>query len=106
MRDITTIQEALVDAHITALRSEASELRAKRDRDHLRQHATAGVDVDDHSGDRPPRRVRIGRWLVSFGEAIAGSTRSAHGTPRAMAGASSGKNDPCGDEADGMAHAA
>lgn len=106
MRDITTIQEALVDAQITALRSEASERRAKRDRDHLRQHAAGGVDVDDHSADRPPRRVRIGRWLVAFGEAVAGSTRSANGTPRAMAGASSGKNEPCGDGTDRMAHAA
>ena len=75
MRDITTIQEALVAAHIDALRSEASAVRARRERDDLRQHAAAGADVDDHSADRPPRRVRIGHWLMAFGEAVAGSTR-------------------------------
>jgi hypothetical protein len=106
MRDITTIQEALVAAHIDALRSEASAFRAKRERDHVQQHTAAGADVDDHSADRPPRRVRIGRWLVAVGEAVAGSTRSVSATPRSMAAASAGTDDPCGDGHDRMVPAA
>ena len=106
MRDITTIQEALVAAHIDALRSEASAVRARREREDLRQHAAAGADVDDHSADRPPRRVRIGHWLMAFGEAVAGSTRSVGDSARSMAAPSDGKDDPCTDGHDGMVHAA
>ena len=102
MRDITTIQEALVAAHISALQNEASALRAKRDRDHFRQHAAMGTDIDDHAADRPARRVRIGRWLMAFGEAVSGSSRSVNDAARAVAAASDHKNDPCGDGHDRM----
>jgi hypothetical protein len=102
MRDITTIQEALVAAHIATLRSEASAIRAEREADHLRQHAAVGADADDHSVDRPPRRVRIGRWLVVLGEAVAGSTRSVNDAARSIAAASDRKDDPCGDGHDRM----
>lgn len=108
MRDITNIQEAFVADHIAALRREGSALRAERERDHLREHAAAGTDASDHPADLPSRRVRLGRWLVAMGEAIAGSSRStkaATGTA-ALAGMTAGEDDPCGEGHDGLVHAA
>jgi hypothetical protein len=102
MNDITTIQEALVAARIAALRGEASAVRARRERDHLREQTAAGAAADDHALDRPPRRVRIGRWLVGFGEFVAGSTRSVNDAARSIAAASDRKDDPCGDGHDRM----
>src|SRR5258705_11738250 len=60
MRDITTIQEALVAAHIADLQREAAALRAERDRDHLREHAAARADSSDHVAALLSRRGRTG----------------------------------------------
>ena len=92
MHDTTDIQEAAVAGHLAALRHEAAETRARRELNHLRDHATSGTDAD-HSVDLPSTRVRLGRWLVAFGQAIAGSPRSA-------------TDDPCGDGRDRLAPAA
>jgi hypothetical protein len=92
MHDITEIQEAAVAGRIAALRHEAAETRAQREQDHLRDHATSGTDAD-HPIDLPSRRVRLGRWLVAFGQTIAGST-------------SAGTDDPCGEGHDRLAPAA
>jgi len=100
MRDMTTIQEALVAAHIADLQREAAALRAERDRDHLREHAAARANADDHLADPPARRVRIGRWLMAFGEAIAGSKRLAGDTSRARSAEPARNDDPCGDGSD------
>ena len=101
MRDITNVQEAFVADHIAALQREGSALRAERERDHVREHAAAGTDATDERVDHAtgilPRRVRIGRWLVAFGEAIAGSTRSAGRTSRAPVAGSDRNDDPCDD---------
>jgi len=108
MRDITNIQEAFVADHIADLWREGSALRAERERDHLREHAAAGTIATDHPFDLPSRRVRLGRWLVAFGEAIAGSTRStrpASATSRAVAEPER-SDDPCGDIHDRLAPAA
>ena len=75
MRNMTTIQEALVAAHIADLQREAAPLRAERDRDHSREHAAAGTHPNSDPARLPTRRVRIGRRLVAFGEAIAGTAR-------------------------------
>ena len=64
--DMTEIQRAIVADHIASLEREAAALRAERVRDHAR--ATARVN------DQASRRVRLGRWLVSVGEAIGGTT--------------------------------
>lgn len=106
MRDITNIQEAFVADHIAALRSEGSALRAERARDHAREKAAESFDASEHRFEGVSRRVRIGRWLVAFGEAVAGSTRSASGTSRALATASDRGDDPCGDGNDRLVPAA
>jgi hypothetical protein len=108
MRDITNIQEAFVADHIAELRREGSALRAERERDHLREHAVEGTTAADHPFDLPSRRVRLGRWLVAFGEAIAGpsrSTRPVGATSRAVAQPER-SDDPCGDTHDRLAPAA
>lgn len=105
MRNMTTIQEALVAAHIADLQREAAALRAERDRDHIRAHAAAGTDSYDHLADLPSRRVRIGRRLVAFGEAIAGTARPTGGASRSLTATSAGTDDPCGDGNDRLAPA-
>ena len=96
MRDITSIQEAFVADHIAALRNEGTALRAERERDHAREDFDEGTDASEHRFEAASRRIRIGRWLVAFGEAIAGSTRSAERS-RTLVTASDGADDPCAD---------
>jgi hypothetical protein len=105
MRDITNIQAVFVADHIAALRGEGDALRAERERDRRIEAAAARGDADPGI-DRPSRRVRIGRWLVALGEAIAGSTRSASGSSRSVTTASGRADDPCGDGHDRLAPAA
>ena len=107
MRDMTTIQEALVAAHIADLQREAAAIRAERERDHLREHAAAGAnsDTNDRLAELPSRRVRIGRRLVAFGEAIAGTAPRTGGASGPMPAAFAGTDDPCGDGNDGLAPA-
>ena len=95
MRDMTTIQEALVAAHIADLQREAAALRAERDRDHVRERAAA----------LPSRRVRVGRRLVAFGELIAGTTRPTGGASGQVPTTSAHIDDPCGDGNDRFAPA-
>lgn len=71
------IQQAAVADHIAELAREGAALRAERSRDHMREHAAAPDEALTHPADLPPRRVRIGRWLVAVGEAIAGRARPA-----------------------------
>jgi hypothetical protein len=107
MHDITTIQEALVAAHIADLQREAAALGAERDRDHLREHAAARAtsSANDHVADLPSRRVRIGRRLMAFGEAVAGTTRPTGAASRPVPATSAGIDDPCGDGQDQLAPA-
>jgi hypothetical protein len=105
MRDITSIQEAFVADHIAALRSEGSALRAERERDHAREDVADVTDASEHRFEAASRRVRIGRWLVAVGEAIAGSTRSAQRS-RATATEADSINDPCGDSHERLVPAA
>ena len=95
MRDMTTIQEALVAAHIADLQREAAALRAERDRDHVREQAAT----------LPSRRVRIGRRLVAFGEVIAGPTRPIGGASGPVPATFASNDDPCGDGNDRLAPA-
>lgn len=69
------LQRAAVADHIADLAREAAALRAERSRDHLREHAAAPDEAHGHPADFPPRRVRLGLWLVAVGEAIAGPSR-------------------------------
>ena len=77
MTDMIDLQQAAVADHIADLAREGEALRAERTRDHLREHASAPDEALSHPADLPPRRVRLGRWLVSFGEAISGPARPA-----------------------------
>jgi hypothetical protein len=105
MRDITNIQAVFVADHIAALRREGDALRAERERARRIEAAAARGDTDPGIR-RPARRVRFGRWLVAFGEAIGGSTRSSNAGSRAVAAASGRTDDPCGDNHDRLAPAA
>ena len=67
-----------VDEHISALRHEGDRLRAER---LARERATtqAGPAVaGGRAGDHPPARVRLGRWLIDVGTAVAGTSRDQH----------------------------
>ena len=88
MSEMIDLKQALVADHITGLEREGAALRAERFRDHVREHATAPHEAAGHPIDLPGRRVRLGRWLVSVGEAIAGPA------------------DPCRDGNERMPHAA
>lgn len=103
MRDISNIQAAFVADHIAALRREGDALRAERQRDHRLEHL--GADDIDHRADLPSRRVRLGRWLVAVGEAVAGSRRTTAGTARLLT-ATASADDPCGDGRDRLMPAA
>jgi len=61
VNDMIDLQQFLVADHIAQLDDEAAALRAER-----RRQRGAG------SGAGAARRVRIGRWLVGVGRAIAG----------------------------------
>jgi hypothetical protein len=106
------LQRTFVNDHIADLEREGAALRAERDRDHLLVHGADGATATEHPLDGPSRRVRLGRWLVSVGEAISGPPRR----PTAMAGSSSGGSTgsapamagdgPCDDGPDRLAPAA
>lgn len=96
------IQQAAVADHIADLAREGAALRAERSRDHVRELAGAPDEALSHPADLPPRRVRVGRWLVAVGEAIAGPTRQGPPAPATVARAA----QPCDDGLDGLARAA
>ena len=67
------LQQTEIDEHISALRHEGDRLRAER---LARERGTtqAGPAVaGGRAGDHPPARVRLGRWLIDVGTAVAGS---------------------------------
>ena len=101
----TSIQEALAAARIADLRREAAALHAEHERDLVRGRAAIGADRNDHLADLPSRRVRIGRWVVAFGEAVAGSTRATGSASRSLTATSAGTDDPCDDGHDRLAPA-
>lgn len=100
MTDMIEIQRAAVANHIADLAREGAALRAERARDHLREHAAAPDEALTHPADLPPRRVRIGRWLVAIGEAIAGPS------PRPDPTRFTRATQPCDDGPDRLAPAA
>lgn len=106
MRDITNVQEAMVADHIAALQREGAALRAERARDRIRKQAAAVGEAASHPAHLHSRRVRIGHWLVAFGEAIAGSKRPATSTSTSIAAGQGAHDDPCGDGRDRLAPAA
>jgi hypothetical protein len=77
--DMIEIQQSAVADHIADLGREGAALRAERTRDLVREHGIVhGIAPDgllDRPAGLPSPRVRIGRWLVAIGEAIAGPAR-------------------------------
>jgi hypothetical protein len=73
--DLTIFQQAFVADHIADLEREGAALRAERARD--------AQLVTDATAD-PSRRIRLGRWLVALGEAIAGDGHSADDAPTGL----------------------
>ena len=102
MTDMIELQQAAVADHITDLAREGAALRAERSRDHIREHASAPDEALSHPADLPPRRVRLGRWLVAFGEAVAGPARPLRQDPTPIARAA----QPCDDVPDRLQPAA
>ena len=71
------LQQALVADHIAGLQREGAALRAERFRTEVRtgagsRAATQPVELPVVTAGNP--RVRLGRWLVGIGTAIAGTT--------------------------------
>jgi hypothetical protein len=72
--DMIELQQALVADHIAGLEHEAAALRAERARDRSAAPApvaTEPVGLPMVTAGNP--RVRLGRWLVAIGTAIAGT---------------------------------
>ncbi|MBA2382325.1 MAG: hypothetical protein H0V73_09475, partial [Chloroflexi bacterium] len=98
---MSEIQRAIVADHIAELEREGAAIRAERARDHAREYAAIQTDATGHRIELvPSRRIRLGRWLVAVGEAIAGTSRSAgDSVGRALAT----DNGPCDDGPDRLA---
>ena len=77
MSDLTSIQQAAVTDHLADLAREGAALRAERVRDHVREHALEPDEALTHPADHSSPRIRLGRWLVAVGEAIAGTGQPA-----------------------------
>src|SRR5947207_723271 len=68
MTDMIDLQRTIVADHIADLEREWDALRAERDHDR-RDHITTSTPSREPA-HRPPRRVRLGRWLVAVGRAL------------------------------------
>lgn len=64
------LQRIIVNEHIDDLRRDAEALRVAR---RMRYHTRDGDPARGESADGRPVRVRLGRWLISVGTAVAGS---------------------------------
>ena len=106
MPHTTDLQAALVADHLADLARDGAALRAERERDHRRDHATLGTDASDHRAELAPRRVRLGHWLVAIGEAVAGSRASSAAAPRETTVSPTSASDRSDDSHDPWASAA
>ena len=107
MPGLTDLQTILVADHRDGLSRDAAALRAERERDHRRDHALDGTDATDHRPDPAPRRVRLGRWLISVGRAIGGGpVAPVEPVGPIAAAAIVAEPDPCSDRHDHWASAA
>jgi hypothetical protein len=73
------LQQILVGDHIDDLFREGDALRAERlERDHSPGQGGIRGDVPVRNG-RSPARVRVGRWLIGVGAAVAGTSGDPQG---------------------------
>ena len=73
------LQQIMVSDHIDDLYREGDALRAER-LERERSPGPDGVRPDVPARDgRAPARVRVGRWLIGVGSAVAGTSGDPHG---------------------------
>ena len=135
MNAMNEMQQYLVEDHIHGLEHEAERLRAERERDHRTGDGAAARATTAAAGlagtppsasvafavapvtidPAPSARVRLGRWLVGVGAAIAGVTVDETGTAARSGAAAPGgaafaaitsANGPCDDGSSKLSHAA
>src|SRR5690242_1395497 len=97
VRNMIDLQKALVADHIARLEHEAAALRAERARDRAALPPRVTTELVRPVVTAGSPRLRLGRWLVSVGTAIAGTTQPA---ARAIT------DDECADQTEGLSHAA
>ena len=97
--DMNDLQRTLVSEHIHDLQREGSALRAERARDERRARKGTATDTTDGSAGWPSRRIRLGRWLVGLGQAIAGPRPVPAGHDGEPLAAMRTVDDPGGDDA-------
>ncbi len=66
------IQQIIVNEHMDDLRRDAEEGR-------MRDHARDGDPEDPGTGSGRAARVRLGKWLIGVGTAVAGSAGDRRG---------------------------
>jgi hypothetical protein len=70
------LQRIVVDEHIADLRRDADALRMTR---RVTYHTRDGDPTCIEAPDDRPARVRLGRWLIGVGTAVAGSASDRKG---------------------------
>jgi hypothetical protein len=98
MSDMIDVQQAFVADHIAELARERAAIRAEAALGH--GPAVAGGRLDE----QPGRRIRLGRWLMTLGERVAGP-RPLTEEPARLRSARAA-SDPCGEGPDRLAPAA
>ena len=76
--EMNVMNHDLVSDHIDGLLREGAAMRAERTEAERRRETEAHTPLTAASS--PAIRVRLGRWLVGVGWAVAGSTTEAHGS--------------------------
>jgi hypothetical protein len=112
------MQRFLVDERIHDLQHEATRIRAERERDHrpVARPATSSpapttavmkpAAPPQATMGGPSTRVRLGRWLVEVGAAIAGTTVAVAAPRPAVMSGSMREDGPCQDGPAPLSHAA
>lgn len=72
------LQRYQLNERLTALRHEGDRLRAERFASESGTTQAGPAVAGGRAGDHPPARVRLGRWLIDVGEAVAGTSRDQH----------------------------
>ena len=72
------LQRYQLDERLAALRHEGDRLRAERFASASGTTQAGPAVAGGRAGDHPPARVRLGRWLIDVGEAVAGTSRDQH----------------------------
>jgi len=70
------LRRIIVNDHIDDLRRDAAALRVGR---RMRHHTRDGDPASCEASDERPARVRLGRWLIGVGTAVAGSASERNG---------------------------